>query len=200
MRHDKDLRYYPSSMRHDLFSTPVWHLEGTPQELVDELYKGAYRFKKEHPSYEVTNYGGYQSPPFTLEKFHPQGIEYIKAIVTQLFAKEDSTSAPLTAIEFPPICDFKVESWWYNINGQGHWNTPHTHPNSDFALVLYLTDSDSLLTFLNPHAQRTISQQNSSINAKKGDIVIFPSDLVHYVMPNQREEDRISISMNLQLC
>ena len=198
--HDKDTRYYPSSMRHDLFSTPVWHLEGTPQELVDELYKGAYRFKKEHPSYEVTNYGGYQSPPFNLEKFHPQGIEYIKAIVTQLFAKEDSTSAPLTAIEFPPICDFKVESWWYNINGQGHWNTPHTHPNSDFALVLYLTDSDSLLTFLNPHAQRTISQQNSSINAKKGDIVIFPSDLVHYVMPNQREEDRISISMNLQLC
>ena len=187
-------------MRHDLFPTPVWHIEGTPQELVDELYKGAYLFKKSHPSAVRTNYGGYQSPPFDWKEFHPQGIEYIKTIVTETFTKEDSTSAPLTAISFPPNTDFKVNGWWYNINSEGHWNTPHTHPNSDFALVLYLTDSDGLLTFLNPHAQRNISKQNTSINAKKGDIVIFPSDLVHYVMPNPREEDRISISMNLQLC
>ena len=168
-------------MRYDLFPTPIWRIEGTPQELVDELYQGAYRFKKEHPSENRSNKGGYQSPPFEVNKFHPQGIEYIDKVVGDIFK-------------------FKVESWWYNINSTGAWNAPHTHPASDFALVLYLTDSDSLLTFLNPHAQRTISQQNSSINAKKGDIVIFPSDLVHYVMPNQREEDRISISMNLQLC
>ena len=37
------------------------------------------------------------------------------------------------------------------------------------------------------------------IDAKKGDILIFPSDLIHYVLPNPREEDRISISMNLRL-
>ena len=134
-------------MRYDIFPTPVWHIEGTPQELVDELYQGAYRFKKKHPSTQKTNQGGYQTPTFEWKDFHPQGIEYIENVVGDMFK-------------------FKVESWWYNINGQGHWNIPHTHPNSDFALVLYLTDSDSLLTFLNPHAQRTISQQNSSINAK----------------------------------
>ena len=39
-----------------------------------------------------------------------------------------------------------------------------------------------------------------SPKTKKGDILIFPSDIQHFVMPNQREEDRISISMNLQLC
>ena len=107
-------------------------------------------------------------------------------------------------IQWQECADYALKdlkrNWRDNINSEGHWNTPHTHPNSDFALVLYLTDSDGLLTFLNPHAQRNISKQNTSINAKKGDIVIFPSDLVHYVMPNPREEDRISISMNLQLC
>ena len=38
-----------------------------------------------------------------------------------------------------------------------------------------------------------------SINAKKGDIIMFPADLYHYVKPNQKEEDRISISMNLNI-
>ena len=37
-------------MRHDLFSTPLWHIEGTPQQLVEELYQGAYRFKEKYPS------------------------------------------------------------------------------------------------------------------------------------------------------
>ena len=177
-------------MRHDLFPTPVWHIEGTPQVLIDELYKGAYRFKESYPSEKKTNQGGYQSPSFEWEAFQPQGIEYINDTVRDAFAKEES----------PSYENFKVIGWWYNINGQGHWNTPHTHPFSDLALVLYITDSDGLLTFMNPHAQRGTSKQNSSVNAKKGDIVIFPSDLVHYVMPNPREEDRISISMNLQLC
>jgi len=178
-------------MRHDIFPTPVWHIEGTPQELVEELYQGAYRFKKKHPSNQRTNFGGYQSPAFEWKEFQPQGIEYIQSVVKETFTKEVSTS---------PAPNTKVLNWWYNINSHGDWNIPHTHPNSDFALVLYLTDSDGLLCLINPHSHRGTSKQNSTIDAKKGDIVIFPSDLSHYVMPNPREEDRISISMNLQLC
>ena len=37
------------------------------------------------------------------------------------------------------------------------------------------------------------------MNAKKGDIVIFPADLIHQVEPHEKEEDRISVSMNLLL-
>ena len=170
-------------MRHDLWTTPLWHIEGAPQQLIDELYQGAYRFKKSHPSENKSNEGGYQTPAFEWKEFHPQGIEYIENVVGDIFK-------------------FKVESWWYNINGQGHWNSPHTHPNSDLALVLYLTDSDGLLNLMSPFSQRIIKRSGDHIkvNANKGDILMFPSDLVHYVMPNQREEDRISISMNLQLC
>jgi len=179
-------------MRHDLFSTPVWHIEETPQKLVDELYQGAYKVKKKYPSNQMTNCGGYQSPAFEWEEFHPQGRKYITHTLKEAFAGE------FTNASFP-VVDYKVSVWWYNINNQAHWNIPHTHPKSDLALVLYLTDSDGLLTLFNPHAQRGIDKQNTSLNAKKGDIIIFPSDLIHYVMPNPREEDRISISMNLQL-
>ena len=172
-------------MRHDLFSTPLWHIEGAPQQLINELYQGAYRFKKSHPSENKSNKGGYQTPALEWKDFHPQGIDYIDKVVGDIFK-------------------FKVESWWYNINGQGHWNVPHIHAGSDLALVLYVTDSDGLLNLMDPNSRRFASVvkhgDHIKVNANKGDIIMFPSDLVHYVMPNQREEDRISISMNLQLC
>ena len=165
--------------RHDIFATPFWDIKGAPQQLVDELYQGAYQFKKIHKNNIFSNEGGYQSPAFNWKEFHPQGIEYINKVVGDMFK-------------------FKVESWWYNINGKGHWNLPHAHPVVDYALVFYVTDSDSLLRFLTPHNSRANEPVYQSINAKKGDILIFPADIVHYVMPNPKETDRMSISMNIQ--
>ena len=170
--------------RHDLFPSPLWHIEGTPQQLIDELYRGSYVFKEKYPSENRSNQGGYHSPSLEWDSFHPQGIELINETVDK-------------AIE----SNFKVTEWWYNINGKGHWNHPHTHPNSDLALVLYLTDGDGLLHLMSPFPQRrSESGEHISIIAQKGDILIFPADLLHYVMPNQKNTDRISISMNLQLC
>ena len=90
-----------------------------------------------------------------------------------------------------------VSGWWYNINPQGAWNIPHNHGGAHYALVWYLTDSDGLLNFINPSSR--IDSQDGSFNAKKGDILIFPADIVHYVMPNTKETDRVCISMNLRL-
>ena len=175
-------------MRHDLFATPVWHIEGAPQQLVDDLYKHAFIIKENLRLYQVSenivvsNQGGYQTAQFSWEDFHPAGIEYIEKVVNNILGR------------------VSITGWWYNINPQGAWNIPHNHAGTDYALVFYVTDSDSLLRFLTPHNSRKTEPGYESINAKKGDILIFPSDLVHHVMPNPREEDRISISMNLQLC
>ena len=172
-------------MRHEIFSTPLWHIEDAPQHRVDELYQMAYKVKEEYKSVKVSNQGGYQSCVFTFKDFHPGGILYINSIIGDI------------------IGDFEVNGWWYNINKKGDWNIPHTHPGSDFALVWYLTDSsDGLLQLINPFPQRNFDCEggNISVKAKKGDIVMFPSDIQHYVMPNQKDTDRVSISMNLQLC
>jgi len=176
-------------MRHDIFSTPLWHIEETPQQLVDELYNGAYHFKEKYPSDNRSNRGGYQTPSFNWEEFHPQGKEYLDEIINRL--KID--------IKTP----HEIKSWWYNISGKGHWNIPHTHPECNFALVWYLTPSDGLLILMSPFPQRRIGDiarhgDHISIDAKKGDIIMFPSDINHYVKPNQKDTDRISISMNLQ--
>ena len=184
MRYAYFIRRLAIIMRHDIFSTPVWHLEGTPQELVDELYQGAYRCKERWPSENRSNQGGYHSPALDWEEFHPQGIKYIEKILNDIHGKFKGTA--------------EVKGWWYNINPKGAWNKPHIHPHSDLALVWYITDSDGLLHLMNPFLQRRNSN-NVNVTAKKGDIIIFPSDIIHYVKPNKREEDRVSISMNLQL-
>ena len=159
-------------MKHDLWPTPLWHIEGAPQQLIDELYQGAYRFKEKHPSTNRSNEGGYQTPFLDWKDFHPQGIEYINKVVGDIFK-------------------FQVKEWWYNINPKSTWNLPHTHPNCDMALVFYVTDSDSLLQLINPHSMRVNNEHYNSIDAKKGDIIMFPSDIMHFVMANQRKEDRI---------
>ena len=172
--------------KYDIFPTPLWHIEGTPQKILDELYQGAYRFKRNYSDNQnKSNDGGYQSPMFGWDKFHPEGTEYINSIVDDI------------------LPEVKVNVWWYNINGKGHWNNPHTHADCNFALVWYLTDSDELLHLMSPFPQRLIDKKgelNVSIPAVKGDILIFPSDIMHFVKPNQKDTDRISISMNLQLC
>ena len=171
--------------KYDIFPTPLWHIEETPQQLIDELYKGAYYFKEKYKSVTKSNEGSYHSPSFEWEEFHPYAQQYINDILKNIFENK-----------------IKVSEWWYNINPKGTWNKPHNHRGAEFALVLYLTDTDHLLTLMNPFNFRSYDNLNDDIcpQAQKGDIIIFPSDIIHYVKPNQREEERISISMNFQLC
>ena len=172
--------------KHEIFPTPVWHEEGgISQQLVDELYEGAYQCFKKYPSIDKTsNQGGYHSPAFEWKNFHPQGIELIQKVVYK-------------AIEQ----DFNVTSWWFNINGKGGWNMPHSHAGRgiDLALILYLTETDDLLTLVNSNPTLNDPMVGYSPHIKKGDILIFPSQLMHFVKQNEREEDRISISMNISI-
>ena len=169
---------------YNIFPTPVWHIQGTPQQLVDELYQAAYRYKENCESKPRSSAGGYQTPILSWDIFHPEGKKYIDKVIGEVIEH-----------------DFKIIEWWYNINGKGHGNMPHTHPGVDLAIVLYLTETDDLLHWINPFSYRKIDTNTlKSPKTKKGDIIIFPGDLLHFVKPNPREEDRISISMNLQLC
>ena len=53
---------------------------------------------------------------------------------------------------------------------------------------------------MTPFPQRVDDKGDTiNIHGKKGDIVIFPSDIIHFVLPNPKEEDRVCISMNLRL-
>ena len=171
-------------MKHEIFPTPIWQINGASQQLIDELLQGAYTCKNKIENSEKSNQGGYQSPAFEWEEFHPEGIKYVEDSIKKEI-KEDGEDVNVKSVY-----------WWYNINPTGAWNLPHSHPGCDLAAVIYLTDTDKELAFVSPH-NRTIGRGSRTMTNKKGDLIIFPSDVIHMVLPNKSEKDRVSISMNI---
>ena len=96
---------------------------------------------------------------------------------------------------------------WFNKNGKGESHHAHKHPNSMVSGVWYPLIHEKL-----PPIQFRIGQQrdvsfsikrwnhfnNSSfmLPMKAGELIIFPSNLMHGVPANLCDEERISLSFN----
>jgi len=100
---------------------------------------------------------------------------------------------------------------WINISNKGHYNTLHGHPSSLISGVLYIKvpkDAGNIvfenplwwIEYMLPMGQlRELNPYNSSecfSIPQKGQILMFPSWLRHYVKQNNSHEDRISLSFN----
>jgi uncharacterized protein (TIGR02466 family) len=102
---------------------------------------------------------------------------------------------------------------WANVNGHGHYNAPHRHDGHDLSGVFYVkqpsatADSTGVIEFLD---SRNISAQvqrfggpvfsaSHPLRPEPGQMVVFPSFLMHWVRPNQSDEDRIVIAWNLDI-
>jgi uncharacterized protein (TIGR02466 family) len=94
-----------------------------------------------------------------------------------------------------------------NVNKFGDYNAPHYHALSALSGVLYIQcDGGSNIEF----TQDTLKNHypfwtNSELFAdkfqlypKQGRLIIFPSWIKHSVLPNESNEERISIAFNTQ--
>jgi len=112
----------------------------------------------------------------------------------------------------------RINNYWVNINEPGHYhldsNTPHVHPGYWISIVYYPKASPKAgdLYFLSPfdgvinsipyqHLENNtgFSDTRFSIDPAPGKLVIFPSWLTHWVLPNYSDSDRISIAFNVSL-
>tara|TARA_R100000008_G_scaffold85531_1_gene75730 strand:- start:1136 stop:1780 length:645 start_codon:yes stop_codon:yes gene_type:complete len=96
---------------------------------------------------------------------------------------------------------------WLNRNGKGESHHEHTHPNSMISGVWYPQIHEQLppIEFRN-RSQRdvvlsiqrynTFNSQSFLLPIKRGELILFPSNLTHGVPPNQSDEERISLSFN----
>lgn len=109
--------------------------------------------------------------------------------------------------------DYEIEftSMWINImNPHRHTNEmiPHTHDNNFLSGVFYTEEINSPLVFQKPwisNMSPNIVEQNKYnspsyfINPAKGDLIIFPSYLLHHALLNTHVSNRISIAWNIIL-
>ena len=97
---------------------------------------------------------------------------------------------------------------WLNLNSKGEYANIHVHPNSIFSGVfyfnadpetdkLYFTSGKYLQITINPSHCDLLNSRTWWFPAETGKLLIFPSDLQHFVETVQTDEDRISLAFNV---
>lgn len=101
---------------------------------------------------------------------------------------------------------------WANVSRRGNFNKTHNHPNYDWSGVYYVTTGEpdpsipdnGTIEFLDPRGGAvgmltTLGQefgQKMRIKPHDGLMILFPSWLLHTVLPYEGPGERISIAFN----
>ena len=172
-------------------------------EIQNQLIDYAYQFKNKDPEGVIySNHGGWQSPNFDIEDEN----DLLQSFIINCLSN------------FPNIdksINFDVDAW-INVNKPGDYNTKHHHPNCHLSGVLWVKASEGCgrIQFQSPVEFQTYTEVQSYTEEFKnsnnyfhtyyfspieGRILVFPSHLQHEVLENKSNEDRISVSFNIDL-
>ncbi len=189
-----------------LFSTPMlrYRLDGH-EELNAELRDEADRLRAASGGVKKSNRLGWHSagnlfdettePITTLRK---AAVAAVHDATTRIRAKTDPASLRLKLFA------------WMNANPPGGFNAPHTHPRAHWSGVYYVsqpeveTGTSGMIEFLDPRTdlpnwrilRAPAFRAKKKIRPQPGEMILFPSYLVHWVYPNEADEERISIAFN----
>jgi uncharacterized protein (TIGR02466 family) len=170
---------------------------------VENLKKFSLVEKEKYHGREISNYGGWQSCDYSID--HPE-LAQLGTVIKQ------KISDLLPKIGFNN--NFTITNCWININEIGHFNIPHTHGFSTLAGVFYITapSEGGKLILRNPVAahdfcvnKKTVSDWNEfnsptwEIEPEINKLVIWPSWIDHYTLPNTSNESRISLAFNISV-
>ena len=171
--------------------------------LQKELIDYSYDLKKKDPiGAKFSNHGGWQSKDFPIDNDGDVLHQFIINSIGVLPSIDKSVSIHITA--------------WVNINKKGNYNIKHNHPSSDLAGVLWVKCPEKCgnITFDNPYNftdSEVLESYTQEFKKEKnffhtywfppteGRMLIFPAHLNHRVLPNESNEDRISVSFNIRL-
>ena len=145
----------------------------------------------------TTHYNRQSEDTFVLDRPELSNVKaFIEAklhyYATQIMASEDKLI---------------ITQSWLNKSGKGESHHEHVHPNSMISGVWYPQIHEQLppIQFRSKN-QRDVALSTKSYNTfnsatfmlpmKKGELILFPSNLTHSVPANQSDEERISLSFN----
>ena len=97
----------------------------------------------------------------------------------------------------------EIKDVWTNITSSTDYNRVHNHKEVDLVFVLYLTEGT--LWIQNPNQRLKLDKvyknigSSISLDFNIGDMIVFPSDIHHWVEPFDGDYDRITIAGNLSI-
>jgi uncharacterized protein (TIGR02466 family) len=198
------------------FATPVALATLTDAEALNgDLRRVILEREKQDEGVHHSNLGGWQSS-WDLEEWGGEPVRRLLNVARELATRLTSDRAGRSV-----RIAWKTNAW-ANINRHGHGNEFHTHPGCYWSGTYYVDDGGigedaslggefeiqdprgvapamyaPLLGFALPGGQSAGASE--LIHPRSGQIVLFPSWLVHAVRPYRGERERISIAFNFSL-
>lgn len=182
-----------------IFPTDLYFVDIYDQKENESYKEELLKLSRIDPGLIRSNRNAWQSETtlWQNETFKPL-LEKSSAII-QSIIKDISQTCP----------EFVIRSMWGNIHPKGGYNFTHVHPSGWMSAVYYVALPEGCpgITFEDPRPARLMDFQHSCLvenqyhthQPKVGELVLFPSWLPHLVNPNSTEENRISISFNVEL-
>ena len=189
-----------------LFSTPLVRFRCEGHEALNQaLLAEGRKLRAKGEGSNKSNRGGWHSSG-NLFDVKAEAIQTLRRAAEE--AVLEATRKITTKVD-PADLRMKIFAWM-NANPSGGFNAPHTHPGAHWSGVYYVsqpeveTGNSGMIEFLDPRSDLPnwrILKTNAFAPKKKirpmpGEMVLFPSYLVHWVYPNEAIEERVSIAFN----
>lgn len=189
-----------------LFSTPVFRYHFPDHADLDAalLEEGA-RLRAGSDGVKKSNRGGWHSEGNLFDS-DAAPVKILRALAAEAVADATRGVGAKADIEALRMTLFG----WMNSSPSGGFNAPHTHPGAHWSGVYYVSQpavekgNSGMIEFLDPRTDlpnwRILDaapfRMKQKVRPMPGDMVLFPSYLVHWVYPNESEEDRVTVAFN----
>lgn len=180
------------------FATPIYWLD--TDLFTEDLIDLCDELRSEGK--DLSNVNGFQSNDL-IKDDHPSLLEFGENV-------EDYCRNISKDYDCKPL---EVRNLWFNVNSRNSYNQTHNHPGSIISGVFYLKadeGSGEICFHRNPYEEmffgtmqpKSVTELNAMSCRYKpvqGRLLLFPSYLLHSVLPNSNDNERISLSFNMSI-
>ena len=170
-----------------LFWTKVENHEDIKNHILPQIYQDEAELSKSSYEDSITSYFEKKDSTQTIIE------RYFKQIIWDPLDKMLDSEG--LNISVKPT-DSKISNAWYNIyRGNNNWHRTHTHPRSTFSgiYLLHLEGKNTTQFLQTGHTLFDWTKETDEIG--EGNVIIFPSSLLHTVAPTT--DHKVSISFNI---
>tara|TARA_R110000744_G_scaffold42432_2_gene95814 strand:+ start:79 stop:657 length:579 start_codon:yes stop_codon:yes gene_type:complete len=167
----------------------------------EQLAVLAYKIKESDSTVTQWRCNTYSSIKVDIKEHKSDCMEYLLSqIVERVFSFAEKVE-PITS-------NTKIECTgvWFNIAERTQYQEIHSHIGDHFSVVYYVQAGKDCgdIVF---HDTKSFLCGNSfakelptcAYKAREGNLLVFKSETLHQVMPNDSEKDRISVALNFKL-
>lgn len=127
--------------------------------------------------------------------FHHSVVNYFRECYLDNTPAMQAIEAKMASPTFDPAQSMSI---WSSVHGNGSYHASHHHKNSLLSGIFYVNapPHSGAVVFEDPRGPLPPFGRSLHITPQAGELILFPSWLMHQVLPSMTIEPRISVSFN----